>query len=81
MSKVRQAAARFFRRSGWRDLALAGVCVWAVGVLVGLAAPGRKKRPAAWMASLALAAACIPLMGRFLPFLLGDRMDIADIYS
>ena len=51
-----------------------------VGVLIGLAVPGRKKRPAAWAASLVFVAAYVPLMGKFLPYLLGDRVAIEDIY-
>ena len=52
----------------------------AVGALIGLAMPGRKKRAAAWAASLVLAASYVPLMGKFLPFLLGERVAIEDIY-
>ena len=63
-----------------RDFALAGTCLWAAGALVGLAVPGRKKRRAAWAASAFLAAAYVPLMIRFLPHLLGDRIAIEDIY-
>ena len=53
---------------------------YRVGVLIGLAVPGRKKRPAAWAASLVFVAAYVPLMGKFLPYLLGDRVAIEDIY-
>ena len=35
---------------------------------------------AAWAASLVLAASYVPLMGKFLPFLLGERVAIEDIY-
>ncbi|MCI8400201.1 MAG: permease of phosphate ABC transporter [Oscillibacter sp.] len=81
MNRVREAARRWLRRSTWRDLTFAGLCIGAIGALIGLAVPGRKKRGAAWIASLLLAAAYVPLMGRFLPFLLGDRMDVEDIYG
>ena len=81
MNKLTEAGDRFAKTCTWRDLALLKVCLCAVGVLIGLALPGRRKRAAAWAASLALAAAYVPLMGRFLPFLLGERVPIEDIYD
>lgn len=81
MNRVTEAARHWLRRSTWRDLVFAGLCTGAAGMLMGLAVPGRKKRGAAWAASLLMAACYVPLMGRFLPFLLGDRMDVEDIYS
>ncbi len=81
MGRVTEAARHWLKRSTWRDLAFAGICVCALGALIGLAVPGRKKRGAAWIASLLLASSYVPLMGRFLPFLLGDRIDMEDIYG
>ena len=53
----------------------------ALGVLVGLAMPWSKKWAAAWAASLVFVATYVPLMGKFLPFLLGERVEIKDIYK
>ena len=47
---------------------LLGLC--ALGVLLGLAVPGRRKRAAAWAAALVFAATYVPLMAKFLPYLL-----------
>lgn len=80
MRKLFDAADRFLKICTWRDMALLKFCVCALGVLIGLAMPGRKKRTAAWVASLIFVAAYVPLMSRFLPFLLGDKMPIEDIY-
>ena len=81
MKKLFAAADRFLEICTWRDMALLKFCLCALGVLIGIALPGRKKRPAAWIASLVFVAAYIPLMAKFLPFLIGDQVDIEDIYS
>ena len=73
MNRLTDAADQYLKSCTWRDLALLKICVCALGVLIGLALPGRKKRRAAWAASLVFAAAYIPLMGKFLPFLLGQH--------
>lgn len=80
MNRLTDAADQYLKSCTWRDLALLKICVCALGVLIGLALPGRKKQRAAWAASLVFAAAYIPLMGRFLPFLLGQQVPIEDIY-
>ena len=71
MSKLFAAADRFLDICTWKDM----------GILIGIALPARKKRPAAWAASLVFVAAYIPLMAKFLPFLIGDRIAIEDIYG
>ena len=35
----------------------------------------------AWVASLVFSASYVPLMGKFLPYLLGDKIAIEDIYG
>lgn len=81
MNKIFAAADRFLEICTWKDMALLKFCLCALGVLIGIALPARKKRPAAWAASLVFVAAYIPLMAKFLPFLLGDKIEIGDIYS
>ena len=80
MNRLTDAANQYLKACTWRDIALLKICVCALGMLIGLAMPGRKKRAAAWVASLVLAASYVPLMGKFLPFLLGERVAIEDIY-
>lgn len=80
MKRLTDAADRYLKACDWRDMAVLKLCLCALGVLIGLAVPGRKKRPAAWAASLVFVAAYVPLMGKFLPYLLGDRVAIEDIY-
>ncbi len=80
MNRFTEAANQYLRASTWKDMAVLKVCLCALGVLIGLAMPWRKKRTAAWAASLVFVAAYVPLMSKFLPFLLGQRVAIEDIY-
>ncbi len=73
MGRVLEAADRYVKDCTWKDMALLKFCLAALGVLLGLAVPPRKKRPAIWIAAIVFAAAYVPLMAKFLPFLLGKR--------
>lgn len=79
MKRLTDAADRYLRACDWRDMAALKLCLCALGVLLGLAVPGRKKRPAAWAAALVFAAAYVPLMAKFLPYLLKEPADGEDI--
>ena len=79
MKKVFDAADRFLKASSWKDIAVLKFCLMALGVLMGLAIPARKKKPAAWAAALVFLATYVPLMGKFLPCLLEDRSVPEDI--
>ena len=74
------AAQRYLKRCKWWDIALLKVCLCALGTLIGLAVPARRKRVAAWVASAVFVAAYVPLMARFLPDLLGERTPNEDSY-
>lgn len=80
MNQLTDAVNRYLKHCDWRDIALLKLCVCALGVLVGLGMPWRKKWVTAWVASLIFVATYVPLMGKFLPFLLGERVEIKDIY-
>ena len=47
MKKLTDAANRYLRACDWRDIAVLKICLCALGVLLGLAVPGRKsgRRP------------------------------------
>ena len=79
MKRLTDAADRFLKASSWRDIAVLKFCLMALGVLMGLAVPARKKKPAAWVAALVFLATYVPLMGKFLPCLLEDRRSSEDI--
>ena len=80
MNGLFTAAARYLKRCTWWDIALLKVCLCALGVLIGLAVPGRRKRTAAWTASVVFVAAYIPLMARFWQDLLGRRTPVEEVY-
>ena len=80
MRKVLDAVDLCLKDYNWKDIALLKTCVCAVGVLVGLAMPWKKKWAVAWIASLGFVTTYVPLMGKFLPYVLGDKIAIEDIY-
>lgn len=80
MNSLFAAGERYLKRCKWWDIGLLKVCLCALGVLIGLAVPARRKRAAAWTASALFVATYIPLMARFLEDLLGRRTPIEDIY-
>ena len=79
MKRLTDAADRFLKASSWRDIAVLKFCLMALGILMGLAIPARKKKPAAWAAALVFLATYVPLMGKFLPCLLEERPATDDI--
>ena len=81
MNRLFDAANRYLKDCTWKDIAILKVCLCALGVLIGLAVPMRKKKASAWVAALVFAAAYVPLMGKVLPYLLGDKVAIEDIYG
>ena len=79
MNKLVRAAELWLKTGSWRDLAVLKICLLSLGMLLGLPAPGRKTRPAAWAASAVFAASYVPLMGSFLTRLLGEQADTGDL--
>lgn len=81
MNQLTDAADRYLKDCTWKDISILKICLIALGVLLGIAVPARKKKASAWVASLVFVAAYVPLMAKFLPYLLGGRVAIEDIYS
>jgi len=69
----------FLRKWDWRDVLLLKLCLYAAGVLGGLAVPSRRKKTAALLASMLFVAAWLPLALRLLPALRSTRVE--DIYQ
>ena len=63
-------ADRYAAQSTWRDFALVKVCLFSMGVLMGLIVPVRKKKLTALGAGLLFLPTYAILLRRFLPFLL-----------
>ena len=81
MNRLTDAAERYLKDCTWKDISILKICLIALGVLLGIAVPARKKKATAWAASLVFVAAYVPLMAKFLPYLLGDSVAIEDIYG
>lgn len=81
LNELFEAANRYIKDCTWKDLTLVKVCLCAIGVLIGLMMPFRKKWIVAWIASLVFVGSYVPLMGKFLPYLLGEKIAIEDIYN
>ena len=81
MKRLMDAVDRYLRDCTWKDISVLKVCLIALGILLGIAVPARKKKASAWAASLVFVAAYVPLMAKFLPYLLGGQVAIEDIYG
>ena len=81
MNRLTDAAERYLKDCTWKDISILKICLIVLGVLLGIAVPARKKKATAWAASLVFVAAYVPLMAKFLPYLLGERVAIEDIYG
>ncbi|MEA4941230.1 hypothetical protein SDC9_75305 [bioreactor metagenome] len=73
MKKLFSAADRYLRACDWRDIAVLKFCLCALGVLVGLAIPTQRKKPAARIAGLVFAVTYVPLLVKFLFALRGKE--------
>lgn len=65
MKRLLEMADRFLKASDWKVISLLKICLSAMGVLIGISIPDRKKRPAAWVAGIAFLATYLPLMFKF----------------
>ena len=81
MHRLTDAANRYLKDCTWKDITVLKFCLLALGVLLGIAVPARKKKVSAWAASLVFVAAYVPLMAKFLPYLLGGQVASEDIYG
>ena len=57
MKNLFSAADRYVRSCNWRDIAVLKFCLCALGVLVGLVIPARRRKCVAWAAGHVCAAA------------------------
>jgi len=69
MKRLFESANRYLRASDWKDMALLKFCLAAMGILLGIAVPERRKKPAAFVASGVFAVTYVLLMLKYLPFL------------
>lgn len=62
MKKLLNYADEFLKESTWKDLILIKCCVWAVGIMWGMAIPRKRHKPVVFTVVLVFVATCIPLM-------------------
>lgn len=64
-----QRADRYAAQSTWKDFALVKLCLAALGVLIGLSVPPRRRKGAGILAALVFLPTYVLLIKDFLPFL------------
>ena len=60
-----KSADNYLKESDWKDLALIKICLFAMGVFVGLQVPKKFKTPAAFAAFSASLATYVPIMTKY----------------
>lgn len=70
MRPLFDAADRYLKTCTWKDMALLKFCLFGMGLLVGALLPKKQSRAAAGVGAALFTATYIPLMAKFLPFLL-----------
>lgn len=73
MKKLFSAADRYLQSSDWRDMAILKICLCALGVLMGLAIPKRRKKPTARIAALVFVVTYVSLLAKFFSVLCGKK--------
>ncbi|HOO27722.1 MAG TPA: permease of phosphate ABC transporter [Lachnospiraceae bacterium] len=69
MKKLFAVADQYLKSCGWKDMALIKLCLLAMGMLIGMAIPGKSRKAVVLGAVVAFIATYIPLMYKFLPIL------------
>lgn len=70
MHPLFDAADRYLKACTWKDMALLKFCLFGMGLLVGALLPKKQSKAAAGIGAALFTATYIPLMAKFLPFLL-----------
>ena len=63
--KLFQVADRYCKESSWKILALLKICLFSIGVMVGMLIPKEKKKAVFGIGAVAFLATYLPLMGKF----------------
>lgn len=64
-----QWADQYAAQSAWKDFALVKLCLGALGVLIGLSVPARRRKGAGILAALVFLPTYVLLIKDFIPFL------------
>ena len=72
-----RCAHQYVKESDWKDFALVKLCLCAIGVMIGLAVPKKKKKMPLLIAAIVFIATYIPLMTKFLRIVFRKEDDAA----
>ena len=70
-------ANQYVKESDWKDFALVKLCLCAIGVMIGLAIPKKKKKMPLLIAAIVFIATYIPLMTKVLRIVFRKEDDAA----
>lgn len=70
--KLFDTADNYLKKCKWTDMALLKLCLCSVGIIIGMGIPKEKKKTVRIAAGAVFAAAYLPLMAKFLPFLIDE---------
>ena len=65
MQKLLNKANSFLKNSSWQDFVLIKMCLWAMGIIWGMAIPKKSRKPVALIVSIVFIGTYIPLMLKF----------------
>lgn len=63
--KLFQVADRYCKESNWKTLALLKICLFSIGIMIGVMVPSGRKRTALRIAAATFLVTYLPLMGKF----------------
>ncbi len=77
--KLFDYADSYLKKCTWKDLALLKFCLCAVGIIIGICLPKKKKMPLLVGAAAVFTATYIPLMTKFISFCVKKHREDAEI--
>lgn len=66
MEKLFRVANRYCKESNWKTLSLLKICLFSLGVLVGMLVPNHRKKTMACLGLSAFAVTYVPLIAKLL---------------
>ncbi len=75
MKKLFECADVYVENCDWKDMALLKVCLCAVGIMIGVSIPEKRKKCIAVVAGIIFIVSYVPLMMKFIKILI-EKCDI-----
>lgn len=80
MSKLFELGNRYAKESNWTDFALVKFCLCAMGILIGMRIPSKKKTVVTAVSASVFIAAYVPLMAKLFKLAVQDEKAAEQIY-